>query len=127
MSLPNQLFCLSGFGYLEKISFDESKCIAQIKVITHVSQDEIYLDCEINGVCEEYLYHLYEYVKKGNSIIVSFKAAYRQFVTAFYSAVLEGKQDDHIVRLSGKLFELRNCYINGSLVDKERFRFLKAA
>src|ERR1700722_9730293 len=70
-----QLFCLSGFGYLEKISFDESKCIAQIKAISHDSQDEIYLDCEIRGVFEEYLYHLYEDVKKGNSVIVSFKAA----------------------------------------------------
>jgi hypothetical protein len=122
-----QLFCLSGFGYLEKISFEESKCIAQIKVIPQCSQDEVYLDCEIQGIFEDYLYHLYESVKKGKSVIVSFKAAYRQFKTLFYFANPEGTHEDHIVRLSGKMIELGKCYINGSLVDNNYCRFMKAA
>jgi hypothetical protein len=121
-------FCLSGLAYLEDIILDKGKRIVQLTAIHPSSQDEVYLDCEVEGVCEMYLSYLLTEVKRGNSVIVSFQATYHHFKVAFSCADSHYEMnDDQIVKLSGKLFEIGNCYINGSLVDKSHFRFLKAA
>jgi len=124
----SKFFSLNGFGYLENISYHESKCIATIKAINLSSEDDIYLDCEIQGALEEYLFAFLSEVKKGNTVLISFSAVYRKFRVAFSVQDSEAeKHDDHIIRLECKLLSIGNCYINGCPVNKGKFRFLKAA
>ena len=124
----SHLFSLNGFAYLENIFFDESKCIAQFKAINYAYQDDVYLECEIRGALEEYLFRLLENVKKGHSVIVLFNAEYLQFKVAFSAIDAESeKRNQNIVTLRCKLLNIRKSYINGHPVDNNYFRFLEAA
>ncbi len=126
MTLP-KFFCINGFGYLEGISFRESKCIARIKAIHASSQEDVWLDCEIQGILEDYLCTFLSEVQKGNIIILYFKAAYRKFGVSFFYNDPDTHTDEQIVILNCKLLSIGNCYINGSLIDKNDVRYLLAA
>ncbi len=120
-----QFFNFRGFGYLENIFFDESKCIARIKAINHLSQDQVYLNCEIQGILEEHLFNLLPEVKKGQIVTVTFTAGYRKFITA--TSCFQPDDPEQIVTIHCKLLELGHCFINGHLVDKNHFQIMKAA
>ncbi len=126
MTLP-KFFCINGFGYLESISFNESKCIARIKAIHASSQEDVSLDCEIHGVLEERLFVFLSEVKKGNTVIITFNAAYRKFGASFSYNDPDTNTDEQITILDCKLLSMGNCYINGSLIDKNVFSYLLAA
>ena len=124
----SKLFSLNGFAYLENISFNESKCIAHIKAIHQPHEDEVYLDCEIQGALEEYLFALLAEVKKGSCVIVSFNAQYRKFGVAFSLAHSEAENtDEQLVILQCRLLSVGNCYLNGAPVDRNYFKYLLAA
>jgi len=123
-----KFFSLSGFAYLEKLSYRESQCIVQLQTIQQLSQDDISLECEVSGVLEEYLFHLSQEVKKGSSVIIAFIAAYQKFGVAFDAMGPEGEYlDVRLVTLRCKLHSIENCYINGMPVDKNYFKNLLAA
>lgn len=115
----SHLFSLNGFAYLENIFFDESKCIAQFKSKSYSHEDQVYLECEIQGELEEYLFGLLEDVKRGQSVIVLYDAVYLQFRVAFSGRASESEtSSQQIVRLRCKLLRIRESYINGCRVDK---------
>jgi len=123
-----KFFGLKGFAYLENISYRESKCIVQLGVLQQLTQDIISLECEVSGVLEEYMYNLFQEVKKECSVIIKFSAAYQKFGVAFHTFGPEGEDSDvRLVTLCCKLLSVGNYYINGVPFDKNDFKHLLAA
>ncbi len=122
------MFTLKACGYLLNIVQEKDKFFARIKAIDSTSTDHIYMDCEITGLVQEHLLNLLMKVKTGHSVIVNLEAQYCKFIHSSTCFTRENENcTDHIVNLRCKIYQLGNCYIDGSLVDQQYFRFLKAA
>ncbi len=78
-----QGFYLQGIGILENIIRKQDKFIAQIRAMNIAGQDEIYLDCIIPNIFQDYLFNLFPQVKAGHQLLLTFVAEYEQFEVAF--------------------------------------------
>jgi hypothetical protein len=123
--LSANMFSFNGYGYLKNIIYDEDKYIAKINAIDESLSDDIWLECEIQGLIQEQLFNLLNEVKKGHSVIVTFNAAYRRFMSAI--CCIDPSDPEHILILRCKLLSLRACYVDGIPVDKICFSFKIAA
>lgn len=118
----NQLFCLSGCGYLRDLYTSGDKLVAKIKVIFHadaialLKKDEVWVDCMITQPEQQaYLCRLFSAVIAGSEVIVNFKAEYNVFICSY--SVQEPSAPSHIVMLQAKLRLLEDCYIDGRLAE----------
>jgi len=125
----SKAFCMGGVGYLDNVFLKEGRTIAEVTVINLPGCDEVHLEVEAQGLCQALLVYFFEYVKRGHSISFAFQAEYSRFEVA-YPDTLPQKIDNHhvqVVKMSGKILEIGNCFMDGRLINKQLFHYQLAA
>ncbi len=119
----NHFLCLSGCGYLREVITEKCKVIARIKAITHYGlrnkhgYDEVWINCEVTNIKQQArLYELWNSVRAGADVIVTFKSKYGAFINAHSG--LTPEDPNNIVTLQGTLWLLEDSYVHGGSVGK---------